>query len=624
MKKIIILFAIFNYLIVSFAQENHIPLFRIYENGLYGYIDSTGKIVIPPKYKNAGEFSEGLAPVRENGYYGYIDETGKYVIDPQYDYAENFNYNYAIIYEEGKPNFINKFGVKLTSSSYLNIYQFKKNLVQVCTFSGKYGVLNTKGKLIIDTAYKEITHFNDGISIVIDYNSQFSAIDTSGKIIVKPGIYHRINNFSKGFAKVFCNENIDGIPANCDRGYINTKGELIFSQKLPPRSELSDYVSHDSLFILTENPAEDKTIYSLMDMKGNVIKVLDNKSFQMNRNVIYILDSNSLYHEIDIRGNTNGNKVFLDWNGDSHMFGFKGDTLMGIIDTSLDFAIKPSFNLIYYVLNSEYLIFAEFVRDTKGNYIYDRSGYNVRKYGICTNKGEIILYPTIDDYDYENGYLNGLLLCKIEGKTAYINEHGEIVWIQTSSNEPRYLDIDYKLQTWYTIDYYGWRTVKHSITDTSLNGIEYIEDNFSIILSRNEKSIFNKYYNGISLYIINDCDHSIRVPSVDGALYIVLEAKDRSGKWRQIESFPSSWCGNSYVKSSLNPKYFLKFSVPDYRGGYRTKLRAVLEIYNNKEKHVKIYSNEISGSINPAQFWRENNEYQLQEFFEKYISNFER
>lgn len=563
MKTIIILFAIFNYLIVSFAQENHIPLFRIFENGLYGYIDSTGVIIIPPKFKSAGEFSEGLAPVRENGYYGYIDETGRYVIEPKYDYAENFNNNYAIIYEDGKPNFINKFGKKLTSSSYLNIYQFEKNLVQVCTFSGKFGILNTNDNLIIDTAYKEITHFNDGISIVIDYNSQFSAIDSSGKIIVKPGIYHRINNFSKGFAKVFCNENIDGIPANCDRGYINTKGELIFSQKLPPRSELSDYVSHDSLFILTENPAEDKTIYSLMDMKGNVIKVLDNKSFQMNRNVIYILDSNSLYHEIDSRGNTNGNKVFLDWNGDSHMFGFKGDTLMGIIDTSLDFAIKPSFNLIYYVLNSEYLIFAEFVKDTKGNYIYDRSGYNMRKYGICTNKGEIILNPAFNDYDYENGYVNGLLLCKIEGKTAYINEPGEIVWIQTSSNEPRYLDIDYKLQTWYTVDYHGWKPVKGESTDSLHDFIKFNENDFSIVLTKNEKSIFHKEYAGISIYLINDGNHAISVPSVDGALYLVLEAKDKSGEWRKIESHPSKFFHSLEEERNISPKQYLKFSVPD-------------------------------------------------------------
>jgi len=624
MKKIIILFAIFNYFNFSPAQENYTPLFRIYENGLYGFIDSTGTVVIPPKYKGAGEFSEGLAPVRENGYYGYIDETGNYVITPQYDYAQNFGYGYAIVYEDEKPKLIDKFGKNLTPTRYISILPFEKNLARVYTFTGKCGIINPEGRLIIDTAYKEITHFNDGISIVIDYNSQFSAIDTSGRIIVKPGVYHRINNFSKGFAKVFCFEMIDGIPANCDRGYINTKGELVFSQKLPPHSELSDYVSHDSLFILTENPAEDKSIYSLMDMKGNIIKKLENNSFQMNRNVIYILDTNSLYHEIDSEGNINGNKVFLDGNGNTHLFGFKSDTLWGIIDTSLTYSVKPSFNLIYNILNSENLFFSEFVKDINGNFIYDRSGYNVRKYGIVTNTGEILLETTFDEFDFERGFVNGLLLCNIEGKTAYINQNGKIVWTQASNNEPRYLDIDYKLQTWYTDGYYGWKSVNRQIiSDTALNGIRYEEDNLSIVLSRNEKTIFKNSFRGISLYIINDADHSISVPGVDGAFYLVLEAKDGVENWRQIESFPDSWCGNSYIKKNINSKYYLKFSIPDYRGGLQTKLRAVLQIYGKNGKHINVYSNEISGSINPAQFWRVNPDYYPQEFFEKAILKFE-
>lgn len=604
----------------TLSQDNYKPLFRIYENGLYGYIDSTGAVVISPKYKGAGEFSEGLAPVRENGYYGYIDETGKNAITPQYDYAQDFGYGYAIVYEDGKPNLIDKNGKNLTSTSFKNIFEFEKNLAMVYTFTGKCGIINTEGRLIIDTAYKEITHFNDGISIVIDYNSQFSAIDTAGKIIVKPGVYHRINNFSKGFAKVFCNEMIDGIPSNCDRGYINTKGELVFSQKLNPHSELSDYVSHDSLFILTENPAENKSIYSLMDMKGNVIKKLENNSFQMNRNVNYILDSNSLYHEIDSKGNKNGNKVFIDGSGNTHLFGFKSDTLWGIIDTSITYSVKPSFNLIYNILNSENLIFSEFVKDINGNYIYDRSGYNVRKYGIVTNSGEILLEPTFDEFDFERGFVNGLLLCKIEGKTAYINARGKIVWIQTSSNEPRYLDIDYKLQTWYTVDSDGWKPVKEESTDSLNDFIEFNENNLSIVLSKNEKSIFNKKYKGIFLYIINESDHPVSLPSVSGALKLALEAKDNRGVWRKIESHPSKFFHSPDQERNISPKQYLKFSIPDYRGGFRTKLRAVLQIYNEKEKLV---SNEISGSINPAQFWRENPDYYPQEFFEKSILKFE-
>jgi hypothetical protein len=623
-----LLFSFFIFSNLIFAQNSYKPLFKIYENGLYGYIDSTGAVIIPPKFKGAGEFSEGLAPVRENGYYGYIDESGKYDITPLYDYATNFGYGYAIVYKDGTPNLIDKYGKNLTSTRFKNIFPFEKNMAKVVTFSGKFGIINTQDRLIIDTAYKEITPFNDGISIVIDYNSQFSAIDTSGKRIVKPGVYHRINNFSKGFAKVFCNEMIDGISSNCDRGYINTIGELVFSQKLLPGSDLSDYVSHDSLFILTENPYEGKSIYSLMDMKGNVIKKLDNKSFQMNKNVIYILDSNSLYHEVDSKGNANGNKVFLDGNGNIHKIGFKADTLFGltlfgIIDTSLKYIVMPSFTLIYNVLNSENLIFSEFLKDSNGNYIFDDFRYNIRKYGIITNTGEILLNQTFDDFDFEHGFVNGLLLCKIEGKTAYVNQNGKIVWHQASSNEPRFLDIDYKLQTWYSVDPDGWKPLKEENTDSLNDYIEFNENNPSMVLKKNEKSIFHNEYAGISLYLINDCKHAISVPSVDGALYLLMEAKDKNGEWRRIETHPSKFFHSRFQVRNISPKHYLKYSIPEYSGGFNTKLRAVLQIYDKKEKLISIYSDEISGSINPAQFWRENSDYQQQGYFEKTNLKFE-
>ena len=46
-------------------------------NGKYGFIDKTGREVIPCKYEAAGEFSEGLAAVKLNGKYGFIDKKGK-------------------------------------------------------------------------------------------------------------------------------------------------------------------------------------------------------------------------------------------------------------------------------------------------------------------------------------------------------------------------------------------------------------------------------------------------------------------------------------------------------------------------------------------------------------------
>ena len=57
----------------------------------YGYIDKTGKEIVPPKYDYAMDFSEGFASVRLNGKWGVIDKTGKEIIPLKYDYGWPFS-----------------------------------------------------------------------------------------------------------------------------------------------------------------------------------------------------------------------------------------------------------------------------------------------------------------------------------------------------------------------------------------------------------------------------------------------------------------------------------------------------------------------------------------------------
>jgi hypothetical protein len=70
-------------------------LFVYKENSLYGYMDSEGHIIIPPRFYNAGNFNEGLAPVREGHPFGYLDSTGVFQIPPTFGYAEEFAHGMA-------------------------------------------------------------------------------------------------------------------------------------------------------------------------------------------------------------------------------------------------------------------------------------------------------------------------------------------------------------------------------------------------------------------------------------------------------------------------------------------------------------------------------------------------
>lgn len=62
------------------------------DNDLWGFVDSSGNIVIEPQYDNAKSFSNGLGAVCKDSKWGFINTEGKIVIDLQFlevDYFTN-------------------------------------------------------------------------------------------------------------------------------------------------------------------------------------------------------------------------------------------------------------------------------------------------------------------------------------------------------------------------------------------------------------------------------------------------------------------------------------------------------------------------------------------------------
>jgi hypothetical protein len=78
-----------------------------YGNKFY-FIDKTGKKINNEEYDEVGAFSEYLAGVKKDGKAGYIDTTGKWIIPNKFDVGSPF-YNGVAIVKDGNEYYqINK------------------------------------------------------------------------------------------------------------------------------------------------------------------------------------------------------------------------------------------------------------------------------------------------------------------------------------------------------------------------------------------------------------------------------------------------------------------------------------------------------------------------------------
>lgn len=160
--------------------------------GVFGYIDTLGQIVIKPKYKSVGHFNGGVAWAKNiDGRVGYIDKSGLWLVEPiflrGYDYDQqsayarvkstrgwgyidtanqfnrlgvtrdffNFHDGLAINKEKGKFGFIDRTGSWVIKPEFDLVHQFKNGFARV-QISDKWGLIDKKGEWLVEPKHEEI------------------------------------------------------------------------------------------------------------------------------------------------------------------------------------------------------------------------------------------------------------------------------------------------------------------------------------------------------------------------------------------------------------------------------------------------------------------------------------
>ncbi|NDI97869.1 WG repeat-containing protein [Flavobacterium sp. LaA7.5] len=97
---------------------------QIQKDGLIGYIDESGKEIVPLVYNNIGTFGdyvEGWALVEKDGLLGFIDLLGEEIVPPQYDtigHSGNVKKGWLLVSKDGLYGFIDEWGEEIVKPEY--------------------------------------------------------------------------------------------------------------------------------------------------------------------------------------------------------------------------------------------------------------------------------------------------------------------------------------------------------------------------------------------------------------------------------------------------------------------------------------------------------------------------
>lgn len=446
-------------------------LYRIEDEGKFGFIDTNGNIIIDFKYDFAYEFGDdGLAWVNiggnrttyfcDGGKWGLINEKEDVIIDFLFELSEVQKFWEGLAWIKiGNNKYRDKWSLIDKEGTFIlkNIDNFDSafafcNGVAIIEKDKKKGCIDKTGKIIIEPMFDSITGSSDevvwvNIGAVEDYDGfmeggKWGLINLKGEYI-KDLQYENINYFYNGVAwvKEFEEEKW---------GLIDLSGAQILDFKY---DKINNFYHNEALVLLNsqwviidKNGAIlkkfNKNINSIKNFDGKTgsITINDKYGYVNNRGQI-ILDP--IYDEIK-------DSVSVSWvkTGDSwKLFNKKSKKL---IDIELNFDYPEAFHGDSYeariwlknkcgLVNKN----GETLAEVKYNWAgYHRNGYtwvNIGgsvgysglkggKWGVIDTKENFIVKLKFDyvwDFWYEE-----LLDIEIKKRKGYANRKGQIVWIQ--------------------------------------------------------------------------------------------------------------------------------------------------------------------------------------------------
>ena len=227
-----------------FAQtQPDLQLMVVEKDGKSGFIDQTGKVVIPFQYDQASSFHEGLALVIVRGKKSFIDTTGRTLFEAKYDIIRDFSEglcavnigekripNIGLISDPGKWGYIDKTGKLVIPMKFTHAESFSEGLAAI-TDGDRGAFIDHDAKTVFEVPLDVTLGFHEGMVGVL-YKGSLAYFDRTGKKISPPLRYGpKSHSFSEGLAPV---------ETNGKTGFMDRTGKIVIEPQFEDAEDFSE------------------------------------------------------------------------------------------------------------------------------------------------------------------------------------------------------------------------------------------------------------------------------------------------------------------------------------------------------------------------------------------------
>ena len=158
--------------------------------GNYALIDLTGKVLKSYPYEMVDDYGEGMLAFRKSndGKWGYIDESGKVIIEPRFTGTQSFSEGKAIVNVENNYGLIDRQGKFIIKPNYTSLLNLEENRYALGKSQDpekpylfpKYAIADSNGQIYTGFIFNGVSTYKDGIASA--FNDEFTFfVDKNGR-----------------------------------------------------------------------------------------------------------------------------------------------------------------------------------------------------------------------------------------------------------------------------------------------------------------------------------------------------------------------------------------------------------------------------------------------------------